>query len=420
MDNGTSEPTRIDKPIIRPVEAFPVDHEGQQYLCLRDPSGAAPSPIIIGMGAYFLVTLFDGVNSRGDLQAAFTSRFGERLPPEHLDSLIDALDQGYFLDSPRYAARAAEIREEFLARPDRPAALAGICYESDANALRREIEAFFRAPGGPGEIPAPGAHGAPLAGLIAPHIDPRRGGPAYAHAYGELLTRERPELVVILGTAHYGAGSQLFTATRKDYATPLGAVRTDRDFLDQLAARYREGDLFAEEPLHRNEHSIEFQTLFLAWALGVAGYLVAPILVGSFHEMARAGMTPLDDPRVAGFIAAMRAELAAERRAVLIVAGVDFAHVGRKFGDSFSADETVAAQTKAADLALIENIKRGDPAGFFTTIAAEGDRRKICGLAPMYTQLELLRGRRARLLMHDLAMEPQTESAVSFASLAID
>jgi AmmeMemoRadiSam system protein B len=73
-----------------------------------------------------------------------------------------------------------------------------------------------------------------------------------------------------------------------------------------------------------------------------------------------------------------------------------------------------------ADRALIENIRRGDPEGFFAEIAREKDARKICGLSPMYMQLELLRGHRARLLMHDIALEPQTESAVTFASLAID
>ena len=410
----------MENPKIRAVEAFPVDQDGQTYICLRDPSGIAPTPILIGTGAYFLVTLFDGTNSKLDLKAAFTRRFGDLLPSEHLDALIAALDQGFFLDSPTYAARMAEVREEYLRNPQRPAALAGLCYENEPVRLRREIEAFFIAPGGPGQIPQPNSSGAPLSGLIAPHIDPRRGGPAYAHAYGELLTRERPDLVIILGTSHYGSGPQLFTATRKDYMTPLGAVATDREFVDRLAARYGDGDLLAEELLHRNEHSIEFQALFLAWALGTAGYKVVPILVGSFHEMVTSGETPALDARVGGFIEALRAELAAESRRVLIVAGVDFAHVGKKFGDTFSADDKIAEWVKAEDLALIENIKRGDPAGFFADIAKDQDRRKICGLSPMYTQLELLRDHRARLLMHDIAMEPQTESAVSFASLAID
>jgi AmmeMemoRadiSam system protein B len=410
----------MDKPKIRPVEAFPVDQDGQSYVCLRDPTGVAPTPLMLGMGAYFLVTLFDGSYSRVDLQAAFAKRFGDILPSEHLDELIGALDQGFFLESPAYAARMDAVRDEFARNPQRPAALAGLCYEQEPAKLRREIESFFCAAGGPGQIPQPSSDGAALSGLIAPHIDPRRGGPAYAHAYGELLTRERPDLVIILGTSHYGRGPQLFSATRKDYLTPLGAIPTDGDFIDRVAGRYREGDLFADELLHRNEHSIEFQALFLAWALGTAGYKIVPILVGSFHEMVATGLTPQSERRVSGFLDAMRAELAEEKRRVLIVAGVDFAHVGKKFGDSFSADPKIAEWVKAEDLALIEKIERGDPEGFFTQVAKDHDQRKICGLSPMYTQLELLRGHRARLLMHDIAMEPQTESAVSFASLAID
>jgi AmmeMemoRadiSam system protein B len=410
----------MDKPKIRPLEAVPVQQEGQTYVMLRDPGGVAAEPILVGTGAYFLVTLFDGTNTILDIQAAFTKRFGDLLPSEPLRNLIEALERGYFLDSPRYADRVREIHAEFARAPQRPAALAGLAYDSNPAQLRAEIRSYFQRPGAPGEIPQPRGDGTPLSGLISPHIDPRRGGAAYAHAYGELLTRERPELVVILGTSHNGMGAELFTATRKDYATPLGVVATDRDFVERLATGYTQGDLFAQEILHRNEHSIEFQALFLAWALGTAGYSIVPILVGSFHAMVQAGETPGFNGRVRGFVDTLRAALDAESRRVLIVAGVDFAHVGKKFGDPFSADEKVAQWVKTEDLALIEHIRRGDPEGFFADVAKDKDARKICGLSPMYTQLELLRGHSARLLMHDIAMEPQTESAVSFASLAID
>ena len=84
--------------------------------------------------------------------------------------------------------------------------------------------------------------------------------------YG-LKAHDPPELIIILGTSHYGSGPELFSATKKNYATPFGAVKTDAEFIDRLSARYR-GDLFADELLHRNEHSIEFQALFLKWALG--------------------------------------------------------------------------------------------------------------------------------------------------------
>jgi len=408
----------MDKPKIRAVEAFPVQEEEQTFICLRDPSGLAPEGIMLGMGAYFIVTLFDGEMSLKDIQAAFSKRFGEIIPIEKLEELIDALDRAYYLDSPAFHARARRVREEFLASPERPAALAGLCYEKDPGRLRLELARFFDPPDGPGRAPTV-TKPHRLAGLIAPHIDPRRGAAAYAHAYYELMSHEPPELVVILGTSHYGGGPELFTATRKNYATPLGAVETDRGFIDRLAARY-DGDLFADEELHRGEHSIEFQALFLAYALGARGYQIVPVLVSSFHEMVASGLEPARDPRVASFIDALRSELETERRRVLVLAGVDFAHVGKKFGDVFSADRVVAQRVEREDLELIEHIKRGDPAGFFADIMKDRDARRICGLAPMYTQLELLRGRSARLLKYGIAMEPQSESAVSFASLAID
>jgi AmmeMemoRadiSam system protein B len=409
----------MDKPRIRPVEAFPLEQNGDTYICLRDPTGLAPDPILLGMGAYFIITLFDGSNDLRDIQGAFLKRFGDMLPLDKLQGLIDSLDNSYFLDSPRFAERVRAVREEFNASRERAAIHAGLCYAKEPAALRKEIEGFFAPPEGPGLTENRRRDGR-LAGLIAPHIDPRRGAAAYAHAYGELRAHEPPELVIILGTSHYGAGPELFSATRKDYATPLGPVKTDREFVERLSQRYRGGDLFADELLHRNEHSIEFQALFLRWALGDHDFTVVPILVSSFHEMVRRGTVPAESERIGSFIDAMASMIEAERRKVLIVAGVDFAHVGRKFGDDFVADESVAQRVQREDLALIEFIRRGDARGFFADIVKDRDARRICGLAPMYTQLELLGGRSGRLLKYGIAMEPDNGSAVSFASLAID
>jgi AmmeMemoRadiSam system protein B len=408
----------MEKPRIRPVEAFPIEQQGQTYICLRDPTGMAPEPILLGMGAYFIITLFDGRNDARNIQGAFAKRFGENLPLDKLSDLIATLDKAYFLDSPRFAERVLRVREEFQSSPDRPAVHAGACYAKDPANLKKEIEGFFAAPEGPGTTDPERREGA-LAGLIAPHIDPRRGAAAYAHAYGQLKAYDAPELVVILGTSHYGAGPELFSATKKNYATPFGAVKTDAAFIERLSARYH-GDLFADELLHRNEHSIEFQAMFLKWALGHHDFAVVPILVSSFHEMIIEGTLPGNDPRVASFVEAVRETLAKEKRRTLIVAGVDFAHIGRKFGDAFTADEAVAERVKGQDMGLIEFIKRGDPEGFFADILKDRDARRICGLAPMYTQLELLQGRAGRLLKYGIAMEPDTGSAVSFASLAID
>jgi AmmeMemoRadiSam system protein B len=381
--------------------------------------GLAEQPILISAGASFLLALFDGEHSVLDIQAEYARRWGEILPSEKVGELISALDQAYFLDSPRAAARLEKVRAEFRAAPSRPAAHAGLCYADEPQALQQELAEYFKAPEGPGYPPAISAETAPV-GLIAPHIDPRRGGPTYAHAYAQLAGRQRPELFVILGTAHYGLGPQLFAATTKDYSTPLGTVKTDRSFLARLKTRYSAGDLFAEELLHRSEHSIEFQVLFLAWALGTEGYEVAPILVSSFHDLVESATVPVRDQRVGAFIEALREEIRNESRRVCIIAGVDFAHVGRKFGDQHGVEPAVLEWVRREDLELIGTLERGDPDGFFAHVVKDRDRRRICGLSPMYTQLEVLRGHKGRLLKYDIASDSSTASAVSFASLVID
>ena len=107
----------MDKPIIRPVEAFPMEQQDQTLICLRDPPGLAPEPIMLGMGAYFLVTLFDGTNSTLDLQAAFSHRFGEVIPSEKIRELVTALDRAHFLDSPAFADAVARRARGVPSKP---------------------------------------------------------------------------------------------------------------------------------------------------------------------------------------------------------------------------------------------------------------------------------------------------------------
>src|SRR5260370_8255664 len=138
---------------IRAVEAFPVEQQDKRLICLRDSSGRAPEPIMLGMGAYFIVTLFDGRMSLKDIHLAFSKRFGEMIPLEKLDGLIAALDRAYYLDSPAFHERERRVREEFLASPDRPAAFAGLSYEKDPAKFRPGLSPFFDPPDRPRRAP---------------------------------------------------------------------------------------------------------------------------------------------------------------------------------------------------------------------------------------------------------------------------
>lgn len=401
-------------PKLRSIEAFPVDVETKPLVCLRDPMRYAATPLLVPYPAFFILTLLDGRHSASDVQQAFTRQYGTSLDGGELDQLLTTLDEHHFLDSARFAARRRAVDADFHTAPVRAAAHAGTSYPDDAVALRTHLDAF--SAGLPTATPT-----GRLAGLVAPHIDLRVGGRAYGHAYAAVAAAPAARYV-ILGTSH-AAGDTRFAATRKDFATPLGTVMTDRAFLDRLAARLagdpRADGLYADEVLHRTEHAVEFQAVMLQHALGAqTPFTIVPILVTSFHDLIARATPPRDDPRVAAFLEALRATLTDDDVPTVIVAAVDFAHVGAKFGDHEGLTPELLATTAAKDRQLMAALEHGDPRAFLAALAADADRTRICGAAPLLVFLELLRGVSGRVLCHEESRDERTRSAVTYASLA--
>ena len=408
----------MDYPKIRPVEAVPVEVDDQTLIHLRDPLGYAADGVLLPPAAFFIVSLLDGNHSIQDIQDAFVRQFGERLSADAIGELITQLDRHYYLEGERFASLQREVRERFEAAPTRPLAHVGTCYPADPTQFRAQLAGFFTDSAGPGR-PGTSRSSSTLRAIIAPHIDLRVGGPCYAWAYQEVRDRSDAEVFVLLGTSHAG-GSHPFILTRKDFDTPIGTVRTDLPFIANLEEAYG-GELFRDEMLHRNEHSLEFQALFLQYILGPERpFTIVPILVSSFHHMIERRQAPIEDPPIGDFVEALRRTIAAELRSICLVAGVDFAHVGRKFGDSEGLDPAFLADVESEDRGLITPLENVDPMAFFHQVAKDGDRRRICGFSPMYTLLALLPGSRGRLLRYDRNDDPQTQSAVSFASVAFD
>lgn len=406
----------MDYPTLRHIEAFPVEAEGGTRIFIRDPLNFAKTPLLLSSPMYFIISHFDGQHSLLDVQEAFVRRFGEVLFGDRLRSLITRLDEHGYLESARFAQLQQEILDAFHRAPVREMAHADTCYSSQPDVCSGQLSAFFTEGAGPGLPTMNKRSDAPIRGLIAPHIDLRVGGLCYAHGYKELAERCDANVFVLLGTSHYGMGN-LFTATEKDYNTPLGPVQTDRAFLQALQERYT-GDLFADEILHRTEHSLEFQMLFLQYLFGgKREFTVVPILVSSFHHFLISQTPPAQDAEVASFLAAVRETMAQTKRKVCVVAGVDFAHVGQKFGDQGALTSDFLQWVEAEDRRLIQALERVDHADFFAQIAKDRNRRRVCGFAPMYTFLHCLDATAGKLLNYDRSLESATQSSVSFASL---
>ncbi len=399
-------------PPIRAIEAFPVEQDGQRYVALRDPAGYTSGALLLPVGLLEIVALFDGAHTVADIQTEIQRAYGQPVDADHVEQLVAALDEQGFLDSPAFAARRGAADQAFLSAPSRPARHAGGAYAGAAEPLRAAMDACFAAPAGPGPVGA--FQGGGVRGLIAPHIDFHRGGPAYAWAYRELAERGEADLFVIFGTSHTGL-AQPFALTRKDFDTPLGPARTDRAFVESLAARARQ-DCFGSELAHRNEHSIELQSVFLQYLYaGRREISIVPVLTSFVHEALALGRRPEDDPRVPAFLEALAETVAGCGRRVAFIAGADLAHMGPRFGDPAPVSPAELSVIEREDRGLLAAVEAGDAEAFFESARRDNDRRRTCGLSPIYTLLRALGGAPGRLRRY--SQWPDPECVVTFASV---
>jgi AmmeMemoRadiSam system protein B len=401
-------------PRLRAVEAIPVEHEGRRMIALRDPAAYTPAIVMLPGPLLEIVSLFDGEHTVIDVQATVMRRHGQLVTAAEIEGVVASLDEHGFLDTPRFAERHAAIEAEFRRARTRTASHAGGAYTSEPDELRRTMDGYFAGPAGPGPINGR-AKGARVRGVIAPHIDFHRGGPAYAWAYRDVAECCDADLFVIFGTCHAGL-TQPFALTRKDFETPLGAAVTDQDFVDALVARARH-DCFASELGHRGEHSIEFQAVFLRYLFGDRrDFTIVPVLASFAHDALARGKRPEDDRRVACFLDAVAETAAAHTRRVAFVAGADLAHVGPRFGDPEPVSPDALARIEREDRAMLEPVAGGDAGGFFASVEADGDRRRICGFSPIYALLRALPSGTSGRVRH-YGQWPDPQAVVTYASV---
>jgi AmmeMemoRadiSam system protein B len=398
-----------ERPQLRPFLAASAENRAGTHFILWDQLRLSEFTLRVSARELEWVQLFDGQRTLRDVQAeAMHLAGGELLPLELFARLADQLERCLFLDGVRFRAR--------LADPVRQPACAGT-YESEPEALRRQLRGLFTAPGGPG-LPGPMCPDERLCAALVPHIDYARGGTTFAWAFKEVFERSPASLFVIIGTAHYSA--HRFTLTRKDFLTPLGTVPTDQQYIDRLAGHYGPG-LFDDELAHLPEHSIELEVVFLQYLYeGKRPFRIVPLVVGSFQDCVETGEGPGEQPDVRRMVEALRAVERETAEPICYLISGDLAHIGPKFRDPRPVSPGQLEHSRKQDHALLDRAQAVDPAGYFQVVADEKDCRRICGLPPTWTVLEALRPARGKLLHYDQYVHPRGFESVSFASVAFE
>lgn len=410
----------LDRALRFPKLRWPLDlqiHEieGAKTLIVTCPIGMSPQPLGLNAVVVPLLREFRGELSLDELLQRFQP---QGCTSELLSELVQLLDQALFLDSPRYAAALERFKSEFRSETQRQPYLAGLSYPIGAADLTNQIDSFL----GFNTAQQRADRSENLCGLISPHIDYRRGGKCYGTTWRNLCGAKH-NLYLLLGTAHQYS-DWMFHLTYKDFLTPLGVLKTDQDFVRNIAKQYGPIRSFADELLHRREHSLELQTPFLQRVTQAAQ--IVPILIGSFHEMLISGKAPQTFELYEEFLNALTLVIT-QRLAlgdrICVISGVDMAHVGQQFGDSEPLTPEFMQEIECRDRAYLKTIVEHDKAALWQHLAEDSDRRRICGFPTLYTVLDLFDrlSLRYEAVLYDYhqAVDYQTQCAVTFAGMGM-
>jgi AmmeMemoRadiSam system protein B len=217
-------------------------------------------------------------------------------------------------------------------------------------------------------------------------------------------------VIVALGVAHASPQSP-WVMTRKSYETPYGPLEVDAELFAEIQKNlWYDGT--EEEAVHRREHSLEFQAVWLKALWGDQAPRWVPLLTSAFERFAP-DQPPSTVERLEAsirHIGALLKRRVEEGQRILILGGVDFAHVGPRFGDEIALTPEVEKKIEAEDRKSIALASRLEADAFYLSGVGENAWRKVCGLSATYTALRWMRAiapeARGRLLTYGQAPDP--------------
>jgi AmmeMemoRadiSam system protein B len=388
------------------LDFFPSPVAEKPGLVIRDPFHYSDATLIIPAPLVACLEFFDGAHSELDLREYLVRVTGDLRVGDLERHLVDTLSSAGFLEDETFHFRKQEAERDFAAKPVREAAHAGSGYPDNPAALDETLHSYMNGEHAPAE---------PVSAIAAPHVSPFGGVEAYRAAYTALGPTDAERTFVILGTSHYGPPDHI-GLTRKPFVTPFGQSITDIALVDELSRGAGDAATM-EDYCHSFEHTIEFQVIFLQHLFG-PGVRIVPILCGSYARSLYQGGLPEDDERVRRMLGALGELAAREGDRLRWVLGVDMAHMGRRYGDGFTAiaEQDQMEEVARRDRNRMERMESGDARGFWELVQENQDDLKWCGSAPIYTFLKAVPSARGRLLRYQ-QWNIDPESVVTFAGM---
>jgi len=215
--------------------------------------------------------------------------------------------------------------------------------------------------------------------IIAPHAGLHYSGPTAAYAY-KCIDASRIRRIFILGPSHHVYLPGCALTECKEYATPLGNIKVDREIVNNLLSTKKFTSM--SKTMDEKEHSIEMHLPFIYHIMSKSkhDYKIVPILVGVLDSVLQRDYGKLLAPYYID-------------PSNLFVISSDFCHYGKRFsfnpfsksgGDGKPIWQNIADLDNQA-MDLIEAI---DVNGFNKYL--KQTKNTICGRFPIGLLLQCL------------------------------
>jgi AmmeMemoRadiSam system protein B len=231
----------------------------------------------------------------------------------------------------------------------RKPAASGRFYPSNATALRGEIEEYVSARGDKRAVV-----------VIVPHAGYDFSGRTAGSVFSEIAV---PDIAIILGPNHWGAGSEFAIMSDGAWDMPFGEAQID----SEVAASLKASCPFLQEDAvaHQNEHSLEVEVPFLQYAN--SNVRIVPIAIAS-----------MDPTKLNQLGKCLAQAIQDSDKDILIVASTDMSHTEH-------SNPAKQEEVHRKDMMAIDAMLELDPGKLLQVV--RDNRITMCGPAPVAAAL---------------------------------
>ncbi len=392
------------KPKLRQnIEVMPL---GNGKFALRDIVGFTEETLVLNEVSVLILSLLDGRRTPTEIRKIMQSSLGFDIPEDELNNFINLLDEKGFLDSLRFRSLKTEKIKEFSLQVIRKPNFAGRSYPEGGKEAEEFFEAILSSFSYKGKAKK-------LLAILSPHIEIVNGVRIYGAVWSFVRDlAAKPDIFFVFGTSHPYSTCH-FIPTEKDFETPFGILKNAKEISSEI--RKIIGDGAEDEIIHKSEHSIEFQSIFIKYLFPNAK--IVPILCPSSWMDSEEGKKRFLD--TLHLIKERIIKNLKGTNYILVSAG-DLAHIGTRFGDPPVTQYDVSL-VRLKDIISLVKFAENKAEEFLESINFDRNAIKVCGVSPTYVLLKLIDDQQTKgeVLGWDIWVD-ETLSAVSFGAAYIE